>query len=390
METLLVAKYTYPKDFDQAERDLRLFQVYRTRLGPVTLIVQSPDRSAHVWREDDIEVHYIPRDYGFIGLVTFWLRALRRAREVLKRKDIAILEASDLAGAFVLIPIRRWARLPLLLHLQFQFFGMSSRAASWWKRRALWAGARVACHFADSIRCVSWDIHEQAIRAGVDSSKLHVIHTRCDPDLFNPVRVVARSPGTGRVLMYAGSLTRLKGLDVLLDAMPMIVRRFPDVRLRLVGDGPDRVKLMRRAKETESVLRVEFIGSVPYSQLPLLLRECDLLVHPALTEGMPRAILEAMAMARPVVATRVGGIPEAVRDGVDGLLVPPGDASALGEAVCRLLDSPDLARSMGEAGRLRILDHFSFQQNVAALVQWHEKSAALTRVVRNGEGSRWV
>jgi glycosyltransferase involved in cell wall biosynthesis len=81
-------------------------------------------------------------------------------------------------------------------------------------------------------------------------------------------------------------------------------------------------------------------------------------------------------MARPVVASRVGGIPEAVRDGVEGLLVPPGDAAALAAAVCRLLTDVPLAAAMGQRGRQRVLERFTFQQNVRALVAWHTAWAA--------------
>jgi glycosyltransferase involved in cell wall biosynthesis len=81
-------------------------------------------------------------------------------------------------------------------------------------------------------------------------------------------------------------------------------------------------------------------------------------------------------MARPVVASRVGGIPEAVRDGVEGLLVPPGDALALAAAVCRLLTDAALAQEMGQRGRQRVLERFTFQENVRALVAWHAAWAA--------------
>jgi len=90
---------------------------------------------------------------------------------------------------------------------------------------------------------------------------------------------------------------------------------------------------------------------------------------------MPRAILEAMAMERPVVVTTVGGNPEAVRDGVDGLLVPPGDPEALASAVCRVLEDSTLAQALGKRGRQRVVECFSFEENMRALMAWHHSWA---------------
>ncbi len=372
MNIAVVGGYSYPLNFALAERDLRVLRAYREILGTVVVVVQSPDGVSHVWEEDRVIVTYLPRlGPGLLGLATFWIGGLLTTWRLVGRHHLAAADATDLAAALVLIPIKWLTGVRLLLHLQFQFFEMSALAFPRWKRWAFRVGAMLACRHADSIRCVTEDIKKQALRAGVEPGKLVVIPTRCDPMLFDPSRVPSRQAGSGRQLVYVGSLTRLKGLDVLLGAMPHILRQFPDAKLRLVGDGPQRKALEQQAVGAGLSGAVDLTGAMPYSAIPGVLGSADVFVFPSRSEAMPRAVLEAMAMERPVVASRVGGIPEAVRDGVEGILVSPGDSHALARAVCRILADTALAQTLGNHGRQRVLECFTFQENIRALVAWH-------------------
>jgi glycosyltransferase involved in cell wall biosynthesis len=145
----------------------------------------------------------------------------------------------------------------------------------------------------------------------------------------------------------------MKGHSVLLDAISGV----PDVTLVLVGDGPEDAALRRQAQRLDIVERVVFLGF--RTDIPELLSSCDLFVLPSMLEGLPLSILEAMAAGRAVVATTVGGIPEAVENGITGVLVPPRDPSALAKAIRNLLADPLLASRMGAAGKARVNQHFS-------------------------------
>lgn len=372
VDLVLVCGYAAPVDFRLADRDLRIFRAYLAHFRTVAVLVRSPDGASHSWQDDGIVVGYVPRrGPGVLGLLTFWIQGMVSVWRWTRRYRLAVADASDLAGAFVLIPIKWFAGVRMLLHLQFQFFEMSPSAFPRWKRWAFRVGAKIACRYADSIRCVSQDIRQQALRAGVDPGKLVVIPARADTALFDPAKVPSRPAGQGRDLLYVGSLARVKGVDILLRALQEVVRRFPEVRLRLVGDGPEREALKQQADRTNLSNAVEFLGSVHYSAIPEILGTADVFVFPSLSEAMGRAMLEAMAMERPVVASRVGGIAEAVRDGKEGFLVPSGDPRALATAVCRILDDPALARELGRQGRRRVLESFSFEENVRSLVAWH-------------------
>jgi glycosyltransferase involved in cell wall biosynthesis len=158
-------------------------------------------------------------------------------------------------------------------------------------------------------------------------------------------------------------LIERKGHDVLLAALPSLRRTHPGLVAILFGRGPcdERLRELARARGVDDA--VIFAGY--RDDLPALLPGLDVLVHPARAEGLGVSLLQAAAAGVPVVASRTGGIPEAVRDGDTGLLVPPGNPAALGQAIDRLLSDPAQARAMGRRGQAFVARHFSLARMVA-------------------------
>jgi glycosyltransferase involved in cell wall biosynthesis len=171
---------------------------------------------------------------------------------------------------------------------------------------------------------------------------------------------LSRETGSGFVVGTAGRLETVKGLEDFLRAAARLDR--DDIRFMIVGDGPDRGRLERIARESGVEDRIEFCGYSP--NLAGELATMDVFVMPSLTEGFGLVAAEAMALEKPVVASDVGGLAEVVEDGLTGILVPPGDPKALASAIGRLLDDSAARRSMGEAGRRRVLEHFAAKRMV--------------------------
>ena len=151
-----------------------------------------------------------------------------------------------------------------------------------------------------------------------------------------------------------------KGYDDLVEALALIVRQFPAVRCLVIGGAPRR-RYYRQflALAERRAVRDRLVLAGPQEDVPRFLDAMDAFVLPSHTEGLPLTVLEAMAAGRPVIATAVGGIPEAVRHGETGLVVPPRDPRLLAEAVVAVLKDPVLARAMGAAGRTRAREFFS-------------------------------
>jgi len=163
-------------------------------------------------------------------------------------------------------------------------------------------------------------------------------------------------------VLFVGGLEPRKGLEYLVLAMEQVVHELPEAKLVALAKtgfgGTDNwhffEQLARRAGLTDNV---DFGESISQEALLGLYSDCDILVLPSRTEGWGLSLMEAMACKKPVVASRVGGIPELVRDGTDGLLVGAGDVAGLSRAILRLLKDPDLCRRMGEAGRERVSEY---------------------------------
>ena len=168
--------------------------------------------------------------------------------------------------------------------------------------------------------------------------------------------------GEGPVVGVVARLQPEKGVASFLKAASHVARELPEARFVVVGDGPLREDLLGLAEDLGVRDQVHFLGFRPDAQA--LLELMDVVAVPSVSEGTPLIVLEAMSAGVPVVASRVGGIPGQIRPGREGLLVPPGDAKALGNALLSLLRDPERAWRMGEAGRLRAETEFSHETMV--------------------------
>jgi glycosyltransferase involved in cell wall biosynthesis len=183
--------------------------------------------------------------------------------------------------------------------------------------------------------------------------------------------------GTGPVL-FVGRLVERKGVAQALEAIAKLGPTGP--RLEIVGEGPERAALAQLADRLGVADRVVFRGRISGAELQASYARAAVCVLPSVrdtrgdTEGLGVVLLEAMNHGTPVVASRIGGIPDIVEDGVSGLLVPPADAAALAAAIRRLLSDPALARRLGEGGRRRLHDRFSWR---AIVQRWLDLYASV-------------
>jgi len=181
-------------------------------------------------------------------------------------------------------------------------------------------------------------------------------------------------------IVCVASLSPKKGHALLLDAFTLVRQAIPAARLHLVGAGALRERLEWRAREMGLDEAVRFLGH--REDIDAILAEADVAVLTSVEEGMPNAILEAMARGLPAVATDVGGNREVIDDGTTGLLAPAGDKEAVAKALVRLLTDHDLRRRMGEAGRDRAAERFGLAAMLDAYMRLYDE------VLRRGQGSR--
>ena len=245
--------------------------------------------------------------------------------------------------------------------------------------RAIFGGAAVLLAISNWTRDLALAVLGDL---GLDGhgQRLRVIHPGTDPTHFRPgadavdLRERLGLPDRGtRWLVTVARLQQHKGMDTVIAALPAILARAPDVRYAVAGTGPDRERLEKLANKLGLGDRVRFLGGVSDRELPALYNLASVYVGASRraerlgVEGFGIALVEASACGRPVVAGNSGGIPDAVRDGETGFLVPPEEPAAFADAICRLLADPAAAQRMGQNGRRAVETYFNWDRVVRDL-----------------------
>jgi glycosyltransferase involved in cell wall biosynthesis len=308
------------------------------------------------------------------------------ALRICHSENIDVISGSDPLGGVLGVGVKCLTGLPLVVQLRGQVLNPSELLSSGYKRRLIPVAARFAARHADFVRCVSEEVRQQAIVAGIDAGKLYVEKGRCDVELFNPDKYVeARRAWRTQlgwqdkcIVGFVGMLIPLKGVEYLLRAVAILVDHRDDLRVLIAGDGPDRERLESLCSELRLSEHVYFVGHVPHQQVPQVLSACDLFVFPSASEGVPRALMEAMAMRLPLVASAVGGILELVQDGHTGLLVPPEDARHLALAIEELLNDTGKGRSYGDNARQFVASSHSWHERIRGFAALHYLAAGQT------------
>lgn len=180
---------------------------------------------------------------------------------------------------------------------------------------------------------------EQVIKWGAPKDAIKVIHNGANPEMFNPNVAPAEFEGNGPIIFTARRLVKKNGVKHLIEAMPYVIKE-KDCHLLIAGGGPERARLESLGERLGVSEHVTFLGMLPHEQIPSYLALADIVVIPSLIEASSLFVLEAMAMGKPVIASRTGGIPEIVNNG-SGMLVSPANARELAEKILMLYDSTE-------------------------------------------------
>jgi glycosyltransferase involved in cell wall biosynthesis len=346
------------------------------------------------------------------------MRRLRRQLlEVVARHGVEVVQTRGLGTLDFLVATLAMARPAL--HRFSRRAPLSRRVRVWWTienvrfmvrsehlgRHARWLlGPKRAAHrvcyragvrVIDGIIVVSDETEVSFRRAvGYRGDKIRVVANAADLDRFGRPfdrEAIRREIGLGpndHVMVMIGTFKRQKGHTVLIDALRSVAPRHRSLRVVLVGDG-ELLHAVRREVEVAGLEEhVHFLGT--RRDVDALLAAGDSFVLPSLWEGLPVALVEAMAAGRPVIATAVSGTRQVMIDGTTGWLVPPGDAAALATAIDELLADPARAARMGESGRQRVTSEFGARgqaEHLAALFRASVDPAAPPAVAARDAGS---
>ena len=229
---------------------------------------------------------------------------------------------------------------------------------------------RTLARASDVLVAVSPEVRDELVELGVAPSEKFVVirlgipfeERLGGPAADSDYRHLYGIPAGAFVVGWVGRMTGVKATGAVLEIVRVARERGVDAVLCMVGDGPDRESLERLAHELGIARHCYFVGY--QSDVAGYYRLFDAFLLPSVNEGTPVSAIESLASGTPVVANRVGGVPDVVRDGVDGFLVEPGDADAAAERVARLANDPALRQRLGESGRARVLGRYSVSRLV--------------------------
>ncbi|HET9221132.1 MAG TPA: glycosyltransferase, partial [Roseiflexaceae bacterium] len=275
--------------------------------------------------------------------------------------------------------------LPLVISLHGSDVYLAERAAP------LALAAASALRAAAAVTACSSDLRERALRLGASADRVDVIPYGVDPQAFQPdqasgahVRAELGLPPDTPLVVTVSRLVYKKGLTYLLEAFPRVLERHPRAVLVIAGYGDLRDELERRAGELGIAARVRFPGQLARDRAARYVGAADVYAVPSIhdqggnVDGLPNALLEGMGAARPIVASRVAGIPEVINDGQHGLLTPERDSDALAAAITRLLDDRALAQRLGAAARRRVLDELTWDATAERFESVYRRAVGAT------------
>ncbi len=309
------------------------------------------------------------------------VRAFMPVRRAIKEFSPDIIHCHSTKAGLI---ARFWSAILNIKPVIFTAHGWAfTEGREYWKRFLLAQIEKLAGYVTDKIICVSEFDKELALKFKVaDENKLVVIHNGIDPTEFIRISRNYHKSSNEVIVTFVGRLAPPKDLFLLIDAVKLV----PEVKLQIVGDGELRVKVERYILKNFLSDRVILLGE--RFDIPEILAQSDIFVLPSKWEGLPLTIIEAMMSGLPVVATRVGGVPELVEDGVNGYLVPSGDVKAFADAIRKLAYNVELRERMGKAGRKRAIENFTLDKMLLRVAQVYEevlgKRKKIYQSVKNG------
>lgn len=362
-----------------------LAQGLRARGHEVVVLTTSLPGQPTVVRRDGIEVYFLLGTESNVYSRSWWEQSAAAVKRLHSAGRLDAVLSEDLAGSSLARRVPEIPHLPFLQGLTLEHVVSEFRQIDGIIGALKYPAVKIPelIYYAvvhelplirrtDLIAVVTRRTMDRIRRwYRVPEEALRLLPNWVDVDLFRPdergrrdVRQALGIPPDGFVFLTACQLTKQKGVQVGLQAFARCLSVHPHLFLLVVGEGPYRPALEQRARALGVDDRVRFAGAVAPPKMAACYQAADAFLCPTLrVEGLPFAVLEAMASALPVIASRIGGVPEAVGD--VGILVPPGDVSAMTEGMLQLLGDPHLARRAGEEARERAKRRYAKEEVLA-------------------------
>ena len=357
----------------------------------VTIITtKHPEGRKKEEEEGNLRIYYVG-DKPLKYTRTFFKESIKLFKNLNEKNKFDIVHSQSGAGVAYALKCKKTA--PLVI--TFQGTALTEAKSLWNEGRFVKKAISVSILFrdfihyfifshkyfyirADKIIAVSNELKEVIkMQYKVPEEKLVVIPNGIDINKFKPINVEdlrrELSLGGKKAILSVGAVHRQKGFHLLLNILPEILKEEKDVKLVIVGSGPYLENLKNIALKLGVSKNVLFIGSVSHEKLVKYYNLANIFAFPTLRyEGLPLVVPEAMACEKPVITSRIGGIPTAIENGKDGFLIEPGNLKELRERILEVLGDEELARKLGENARKKVLERFSLDRMVEDTIKVYD------------------
>ncbi|MDO8265052.1 MAG: glycosyltransferase family 4 protein [Candidatus Parcubacteria bacterium] len=283
-------------------------------------------------------------------MAAFWI--------CLTKKIDVIVSQSPLIDGFLGVILKKILKKELIIEIHGDWkegpFLSKKRRMEFLQRKFIPFLAKISLKNADKIRTVAKYLAEEARKIAPDKPYI-LFPTFTDLDIFLNEKEVR----SNNYILFVGTLEKVKGVEYLIEAFSKIHKNFSEFRLLIIGKGSEENYLKDMALKFNIADKVEFRGKLSLIETKDIMKDCYCFILPSLSEGLPRVIIEAMALSKPVIGSDAGGIPELVQDGINGFLFKSGDSGSLAEKMRTLLSKKELAKEFGIKGRMFAEQNFS-------------------------------
>ncbi|MFX1466707.1 MAG: glycosyltransferase family 4 protein, partial [Promethearchaeota archaeon] len=296
---------------------------------------------------------------------------------LIKKRDIDIVNAHfAIPSAFPGILAKKLTETPSVVTVIGGDIYDPSKTKNLFRRFFLNPSCRYVLKNADSLTSISQDIKNRAM-ALVERKDITVIPYGVNTDLFNPNKRKNSKRKefdwkNSKIILSVGRLIKRKGYEYLLNAIPKVLRDFPESLFVIVGDGPERTHLTQLINKLEINDNVLFLGNVSNENLPEIYANSDLFILPSLHEGLGIVYLEAMASGLPIITTNSGGMRDLINSGQTGMLIEPKNSDRIAESINVLLSDEKLARYLANNGRTLVERKYSWSQTAIKYMRVYE------------------
>lgn len=381
MNLVLIGKHVHSEVWEENQLDIPLFERLARASDNLLIISQGRVEKLTIVQKDNIELVLIPvwSRGEYLSYIFSAVRAFMARRN---QVDWHVLSASEpVGGGVTAVLLHWWCKVPFVAMVQGDLLDLPPSHFSALKRWILKRITLFVATRAQAVRAVSGKISSGLVAEGVFKDKVTVLRNRVDLERFNAVALSSIRDEKrnvlywkdNRVLVYVGSLTIEKGARDFVEACRELLPHYEDLRVLVVGDGFLRGWCEDRLAFCSD--KVYFSGFIPHGQIHQWLSVGDIYVFCSHHEGMPRVILEYMAMSKPIISTAVGGIGEVIEDGVNGLLIETGDVGDLVEKTKMVLDGNFDGRVLGQNARQTVEDFHDLEATIADQISVYRKVA---------------